>query len=223
MALSEMGEVGRVSGEFKKSNRGLSISSWIGLVLWGGATGSLLIYILNRMFAEKMTLLLAAHIFSLTAGYGAVLVAGGLSLTWGLGRRFDLFSTARQQEMLRTLTFFNRLAVGLVVPGFVLGAVWTQHAWGVFWINDPRAVGGLVAMVWLMSVWVIQQLRRSSEWEIIVSNALNNIVIALAWFGPHVGYRIFALWPVDIFVGVYLVGGVAGVIHLREWRKRKVV
>jgi hypothetical protein len=221
-ALSQMGDVSRVSAEFKKLNRGLSIPGLVGFVLWGGVSAMLLVYCLGKLFAGKMTMLLGAHIFSLTAGYGAVLMAGGLGLGWGGGRQFDLFSIASQQEMLRSVKLFNRLATGLVLLGFILGAFWAQQKLARFWINDPRAIGGLVAVVWLVSVWVIQKFHRTSDWGIILLSVLSNIVIALAWFGPQMGYRIFAFWPLDIFVGVHLIGGVIGMIQLFKRREQKL-
>jgi hypothetical protein len=223
MALSQMGEVSRVSAEFKKLNRGLSIPGLVGFVLWGGASVTLLVYCLGKLFAGKMTLLLGAHIFSLTAGYGAAVLAGGLGLGWGCGRQFDLFSIASQQEMLRMVKVFNGLATGFVLFGFILGTFWTQQKLGRFWINDPRAVGCLVAAVWLVSAWVIQKLHRTSDAGIILSSVLSNTVIALAWFGPQMGYRVFAFWPVDIFVGVHLVAGLIGMIQLFKRPGQKYV
>src|SRR5258707_8276905 len=80
IAVGRLGGTETMSAEFKKINRTSSMSVRIGALLWVGVFISLAIGLLTGFLQGKPSLLLMLHIFTLTAGYGAAFLTGGLGI-----------------------------------------------------------------------------------------------------------------------------------------------
>jgi len=71
LAVSRLGDTDSVSTEFKKVEQHIVYIAKIGALLWAGTSTALVIGLLVGFFPGKLSLLLIAHILTLTAGYSA--------------------------------------------------------------------------------------------------------------------------------------------------------
>jgi hypothetical protein len=209
LAVSRMGNPGPVATEFKKITGAVNRPAMGGLVLWAIAAIMLAIGLANRLFTEKLDLLLAAHIFTFTAGYGAAFLTGGLAIYWVCCRWLRALSPVRQRGLGRAIMLFSQLSVGLVVAGFLLGMLWSRRHLDRYWEGDPRAIGCLCALLWLVAVWGIQRFGHVADRGTMLMCIGGNIIVSLAWFGPHMvkirGYGMGSYWPLEVFLGVHVV------------------
>lgn len=145
-----------------------------------GDTMGMLQAVLNTRFW------LATHVLTITLGYGTCLLAGALAHIY-------LYRLARQGQGLDSLaTLMNQtmmLGLALTAVGTFLGGIWADQSWGRFWGWDPKENGALLIVLWL--AFVLHA--RIARWPALLVGArgtavgliLNNIVVALAWFGVN--------------------------------------
>ncbi len=98
--------------------------------------------------ALQNSLLLTAHVFSAVIAYGAFTI-GFLSSLLYLIQKNDRIAALPPQNKLEEISYHS------VIIGFpfmtlviVLGAIWADIAWGVFWNWDPKETASLVT--WLL-------------------------------------------------------------------------
>ena len=140
----------------------------------GDETMGMLTAVLNTDFW------LTVHVLCITSGYGACLLAGGLA-------HGELFRLSRQggTPSTRGLTVYVLAALGLTATGTLLGGVWADQSWGRFWGWDPKENGALLIVLWIIWLLHARQAAQLSPLGYLVSIALLNIVVALAWFGVN--------------------------------------
>lgn len=140
----------------------------------GDETMGMLTAVLNTDFW------LTVHVLCITSGYGACLLAGGLAHS-------ELFRLSRHGGMpsTRGLTIYVLAALGLTATGTLLGGVWADQSWGRFWGWDPKENGALLIVLWIIWLLHARQAGQLSPLGYLVSIALLNIVVALAWFGVN--------------------------------------
>src|SRR6266566_9863620 len=86
-----------------------------------------LLGLLMEFFPGKPSLLLIAHILTLTAGYSAAFLTGGFGIYYVCCRWFRALSPARQEALGRAVFSFSQLSVVLVVTGLLLGMFWCEQ------------------------------------------------------------------------------------------------
>jgi cytochrome c-type biogenesis protein CcsB len=98
--------------------------------------------------ALQNSLLLTAHVFSAVIAYGAFTI-GFLSSILYLIQKNDRITALPPQNKIEDISYHS------VIIGFpfmtlviVLGAIWADIAWGVFWSWDPKETASLVT--WLL-------------------------------------------------------------------------
>jgi hypothetical protein len=207
IAVTRVGNPGTVGSEFRKNNSQVSRSGLIGLTIWLVAAAVLLIIILNQRAHAKWNPLLAAHIFSVTMGYAAAFLAGGFGI-YGICSQRLRASIARDGHNLnRTIHFFTVLAAVVAGAGFVLGMLWSRQNLGGAWTNDPREIGNLCAVIWLVTTASMQRFARLSHYSILRWSIAGNMVVGLGWFGSWLmahGQTITSFWLLDVLLGLHL-------------------
>ena len=144
-----------------------------------GDTLGMLVAVLNSNFW------LATHVTTITMGYGASLVAGFIGHLY-------LVQAIRQPENKSNLkSIFNNLfgitliALFFTLFGTILGGIWADQSWGRFWGWDPKENGALLIVLWQLMMVHMRLSGLAKPAEFALGMALNNIIVALAWFGVN--------------------------------------
>jgi ABC-type transport system involved in cytochrome c biogenesis permease subunit len=118
-------------------------------------------------------------------GYGASLVAGFIGHLY-------LVQAIRQPENKSSLkSIFNNLfgitliALFFTLFGTILGGIWADQSWGRFWGWDPKENGALLIVLWQLMMVHMRLSGLAKPAEFALGMALNNIIVALAWFGVN--------------------------------------
>ena len=144
-----------------------------------GDTLGMLVAVLNSNFW------LATHVTTITMGYGASLVAGFIGHLY-------LVQAIRQPKNKSSLkSIFNNLfgitliALFFTLFGTILGGIWADQSWGRFWGWDPKENGALLIVLWQLMMVHMRLSGLAKPAEFALGMALNNIIVALAWFGVN--------------------------------------
>lgn len=129
---------------------------------------------------------LTTHVLTVTLGYAATFLAGGLGIVY-------LFSVASNRgsqsslarDVYRMIYGVACFAILFSFVGTVLGGLWADDSWGRFWGWDPKENGALLIVIW-------NALMLHARWDGMVRErgfALlaigGNIVTAWSWFGTN--------------------------------------
>jgi hypothetical protein len=217
LAVSRLGEADSVSAEFRKLSNTSSMPVKIGARLWTGLLVVLAARLLMGVITGRMSLLLSAHIFSLTAGYAAAFLTGGFGIYYVCCRWFRALSPIRQQSLSRAVLVLSRFSVGLVLAGLLLGMFWSGQHRGGYFAGGPCEAGTLGAAVWLIAFWLIQRLGQVSHRVTMLLCIVGNVIVSLAWFGTGIiahGSGMASYWPLDALLGIHLCFFTMGVVPI---------
>lgn len=184
-AVTQLGGPLTLASEFQK----LDQSTWwpIKGVIGIGATVALAltIFLIVRFDPSRSGLLLAIHVFSVTLGYTTTFLIGALGICF-VGRRcLSDFSPPRTRSLTRVTFTLGCVAAGLTAVGIILGMLWAKAEWGRYWAWDPKEIGGLCVIVWLICFLAVHRLPRMTAQGVLVMSIMGNIVVSLAWFGGN--------------------------------------
>lgn len=167
---------------------------------------------------------LTIHVLTITASYGAGLLAWGLgliSLGLYLFGRYQAPSSGATGEAGRrqpppacgALAVFTykaiQVAVLLLAAGTIFGALWADVAWGRFWGWDPKEVWALVALLTYMVLLHAQYVGWAGNFAMACGAVAGATMILMAWYGVNYllpgglhsyGTGAGGQWPVTIFV-----------------------
>jgi ABC-type transport system involved in cytochrome c biogenesis permease subunit len=143
---------------------------------------------------------LATHVITVTLGYAATFVAGGLGviylLVMAIGRQSQATLGRDVYRMAYAATCFGIL---FSFVGTVLGGLWADDSWGRFWGWDPKENGALLIVIW-------NALMLHARWDGMVRDrgfailaVGGNIVTAWSWFGTN-----------QLGLGLHAYGGASG-------------
>lgn len=226
-AVTQLGSPATIASEFQKLNP----STWlpVKVVIGLGITAALLltIFLFTRFDDLWSNLLLASHIFMVTLGYTTVFLSGTLGICFVCQRCFSDFSPARLQSLSQVSFIFAWVAFCLTAVGIALGAIWARAEWGRFWAWDPKEIGALCVIVWLICFLSAHRLRRTTPRGVLVLSVASNLVVSLGWFGANLlaglhsygtlNLSWFLLAAVISNLAVFLVGlAPAGWLRLRK-------
>jgi hypothetical protein len=211
VAKKRVGNPVKVAAEFGKAGLAWKPPVIFSSLAWVAVTAGLLIVLLNHTYQGKWSLLLAAHIFSLSLGYVTVFFAGSLAIYSVFQRRCNP-GTAGEWKNHLTVSFFTYAAAGLGLAGLILGMFWSDKERGYLFSPGPREVGTLCAVIWLGLASLIGRL--GSKSSLFMDGLLTlrlaivgNMVVALAWFGSQAmvhGSGIGSCWPLNVVLGLHL-------------------
>ncbi len=173
---------------FRKSSSALlpaALASGVGLVMvshgltQGTDTMGMLMAVLNTNFW------LATHVLTITGGYAASILVGGVALWAQVQRTIIRSGTTAQAKTHTVLRHLSVVALLLVAVGTLLGGIWASQSWGRFWGWDPKENGALVLTLWLAVCAHIRLLKPFPVAEWLAVSALTPVVVALSWFGVN--------------------------------------
>ena len=171
---------------FRKDGLGIFVGSVSGSVLHyvgfsyaaDGDTLGMLVAVLNSNFW------LATHVTTITIGYGASLMAGCVGHLY-LIQEIRGVNSASLKSIFNNLFGITLLALFFTLFGTILGGIWADQSWGRFWGWDPKENGALLIVLWQLMMIHMRLSGLAKPKEFALGMALNNIIVAIAWFGVN--------------------------------------
>lgn len=212
VAAARLGTPPALAAEFAKVGAaGWWPVVWVvgGLILGAAA---LLALLPARLWERPDGLLLAAHVISVTLGYGTTLAVGLLGILYLLTRPVrdpgpgPAFAFNRAARALTTASLF------LTAAGVLLGGLWAREQMGRFWAWDPKEVGGLLVVGWGLVALVVLRGQGTNAIPAALLGLGGNVVVVLAWFGPLMLVRADLLPLLMAFVAAQLALGSLAVV-----------
>jgi ABC-type transport system involved in cytochrome c biogenesis permease subunit len=158
---------------------------------------------------------LTTHVLTITASYGAGLLAwglGNLALGWYLFGRYRRSEGGaapaiageehrpagrgpvgrghlRPPEVSTTLGTYiykaSQVAVLLLAAGTILGALWADVSWGRFWGWDPKEVWALIALLIYLAVLHGRYAGLFGNFGLAIGSVIGQTSILMAWYGVN--------------------------------------
>src|SRR4051812_20428594 len=185
-AVADLGTMPRIASEFRKLDEPLWLPIKLAIGVATFAAIALAMLAIARSGSGRSSMLLGAHIFTVTLGYTVTLLIGGLGICFVSQRCFEDFPTSRLHSIGRVSLLLGTIALFFTAMGVFLGMVWTRVEWGRFWAWDAKEIGGLSALVWLPCYVIAHRFFKNTSRGVLAISMLGNIVVSLAWLGPRV-------------------------------------
>ncbi len=144
-----------------------------------GDTLGMLVAVLNSNFW------LATHVTTITMGYGASLMAGCVAHLYLLQSLRYPKDEPRLKSIFNNLYGITLVALFFTLFGTILGGIWADQSWGRFWGWDPKENGALLIVLWQLMMIHMRLSGIAKRSEFALGMGLNNIIVALAWFGVN--------------------------------------
>jgi ABC-type transport system involved in cytochrome c biogenesis permease subunit len=148
---------------------------------------------------------LATHVTTVTAGYGAGLLASAIAHIYILGKALGIKrnDTAFYAAIGRMV--YGALCFGLVFAtiGTVLGGIWANESWGRFWGWDPKENGALLICLWGLIVLHARGGGYIGTLATCVSCVILGMVTAFSWWGVNL-----------LGVGLHSYGFTSGILSM---------
>ena len=144
-----------------------------------GDTLGMLVAVLNSNFW------LATHVTTITMGYGASLVAGFIGHLYLVQAIRQPKNKSNLKSIFNNLFGITLIALFFTLFGTILGGIWADQSWGRFWGWDPKENGALLIVLWQLMMVHMRLSGLAKPAEFALGMALNNIIVALAWFGVN--------------------------------------
>ena len=218
LAVSRLGNAGPLRKEFNKLGEArcwpVTLGSWLFAALMILFAGMLS----KRLVDGRLSLLLFAHIFSVTAGYGAAFLVGGFGIYCVFKRLFHTFVAGSPRNVgarrLPVQPAFGGTGNGGRGAGNVLAH---QHS-GKYLLGDAKEIGALCVFLWFVVFLVMQRRGLVSERVMMLMCIGGNIMVSLAWFGAAILTKTQRNPPylplaLSVFLGIHLVFLVMGLAH----------
>jgi ABC-type transport system involved in cytochrome c biogenesis permease subunit len=176
---------------------------------------------------------LSTHVVTVTLGYSATFVAGGLAVLYVL---LGVFSKALNNNLGGQITLGRVLSLmvyGVVAfatlfsfIGTVTGGIWADQSWGRFWGWDVKENGALLIVIWNAAYLHARWGSVFKERGLMNMAIIGNMVTAWSWFGVNmlgVGLHSYGfmdqafVWLVIFWISQLVIIGVA-MVPLTSWK-----
>ncbi len=144
-----------------------------------GDTMGMLVAVLDSNFW------LATHVVTITIGYGCALVAGLVGHVYLFRAALPGDHRKVLSALSRNMNGLNLVALFFTLFGTILGGIWADQSWGRFWGWDPKENGALLIVMWQLMLIHGRLAGYTGPRGMAAGLILNNIVVALAWFGVN--------------------------------------
>ncbi|MBX7104708.1 MAG: cytochrome c biogenesis protein CcsA, partial [Gemmataceae bacterium] len=130
---------------------------------------------------------LATHVTTVTFGYAATFLAGGVGLAYVLlGVGTHVLADTNLRKLLAGLIYgLVAFATLLSFVGTVLGGIWADYSWGRFWGWDPKENGAMLIVLWNALVLHARWGGLVKAHGVAVLSICGIAVTAWSWFGTN--------------------------------------
>lgn len=130
---------------------------------------------------------LSTHVTTITTGYAAGLLAGGVAHIYIIGKLLGL-----KKDDNAFYESIARMTYGMVcfsflfsVVGTVLGGIWANYSWGRFWGWDPKENGALMIVLWQLALLHARLGGHIRVFGVCMAAIFGGMVVAFSWFGVN--------------------------------------
>ena len=128
---------------------------------------------------------LATHVTTITIGYGASLAAGFIGHLYLIQNILNPSYNKKLKSIFNNLFGMTLFALFFTLFGTILGGIWADQSWGRFWGWDPKENGALLIVLWQLLMIHSRLAGIVKPPLFALGMGLNNIIVALAWFGVN--------------------------------------
>ena len=128
---------------------------------------------------------LATHVTTITIGYGASLAAGFIGHLYLIQNILIPSDNKKLKSIFNNLFGMTLFALFFTLFGTILGGIWADQSWGRFWGWDPKENGALLIVLWQLLMIHSRLAGIVKPPLFALGMGLNNIIVALAWFGVN--------------------------------------
>ena len=128
---------------------------------------------------------LATHVTTITIGYGASLAAGFIGHLYLIQNVLNPSNNKKLKSIFNNLFGMTLFALFFTLFGTILGGIWADQSWGRFWGWDPKENGALLIVLWQLLMIHSRLAGIVKPPLFALGMGLNNIIVALAWFGVN--------------------------------------
>ena len=128
---------------------------------------------------------LATHVTTITIGYGASLAAGFIGHLYLIQNILNPSNNKKLKSIFNNLFGMTLFALFFTLFGTILGGIWADQSWGRFWGWDPKENGALLIVLWQLLMIHSRLAGIAKPPLFALGMGLNNIIVALAWFGVN--------------------------------------
>jgi ABC-type transport system involved in cytochrome c biogenesis permease subunit len=148
---------------------------------------------------------LSTHVTTVTMGYAAGLLAGGLAHVYILGRLFGFNKNDPGFYRGVTRMVYGVLCFCLIFAtvGTILGGIWANDSWGRFWGWDPKENGALMICLWGLVLLHLRMGRYIKDIGLHAGNIVLAMIVAFSWWGVNL-----------LGVGLHSYGFTSGIMNL---------
>ncbi|GMV99701.1 MAG: hypothetical protein AMXMBFR84_08400 [Candidatus Hydrogenedentota bacterium] len=170
---------------------------------------------------------LATHVTTVTMGYAAGLLAGGMAHIYILGRLFGVKRNDTSFYKTVTRMTYGIVCFGLLfsVVGTILGGIWANDSWGRFWGWDPKENGALLIVLCFLAVLHARMGGLIRDLGLAMTSVFTGMVVAFSWWGVNLlGVGLHSYGFTDGVIGTLMlfyitetvVIGLGGIVWLKE-------
>lgn len=176
---------------------------------------------------------LLVHVAAITGSYGFFGIGFLLGLISLLVMACKTKKNAgRLDGQIREMTIINEMAltVGLVLltAGTFLGAVWANESWGRYWGWDPKETWALITMIvyaFVIHARFVSAIKRGGDYLFALMTVIGLGSVLMTFFGVNYYLSGMHSYGADsappALYAIWVVYGVAAVLALLAWRKRR--
>ena len=128
---------------------------------------------------------LTIHVITITLGYTATFLAGGIGIFWVVGKLAGKISKTDEKAMLKSIYGVVCYGMFLSFVGTVLGGLWADDSWGRFWGWDPKENGALMIVIWNAIILHAKWCGMARQKGLVALAIFGNIITAFSWFGVN--------------------------------------
>lgn len=185
LAAVRMGDPASVRREFGKIKITRNLPLIIGSALWIGLAVYVVIVNVWADSTGRLNLPTSIHIFAVTMGYAATLLAGFVGVCYICQQWLGRMDGERRQSLRRAVSRFVSIAALLVPVGFIFGTFWTKDHFGTYWIGSAREIWAVCVIGWFAGLWVLQRFTRVSSSILMMLCVIGSMIVNVAWFDPR--------------------------------------
>jgi len=145
--------------------------------------------LVRKLGTGKWSLLLGSHVVSVTLGYLAMFVMGGLAICHVCAHFVGRSTSLNRYSFERAIFQFANIAAILTASGIVLGMSWARDNLGRYWAWDLKETGATAVLAWALLISALRWIRIANQIVIPFVGILANVITALAWFGANLGAK----------------------------------
>jgi hypothetical protein len=208
-AIAKLGPPAQIAKEFYKLHRRRWLPAWIISSVLAISIALVAFFCFSRVASGRTTMLLAAHVVAITAGYAAVFAIGFIGICAAAIRAAWGWNDEHDAALRRAGVRLALVAIAATLIGCMLGAGWAHENIGRWWAWDAREVGGVCVLLWSCIMWRAFAAKEASAQARICLAVVANQVVAVSWFEPFLfsGAHLYGATPASIgmFLGAFLV------------------